>query len=102
MIRGLRTAEGDRELVEEAAKVALYHHHRPRQLSALMMSTSMIRRIRIIDQFDGMTDENRPYHTTGVISAEEALRLIEALLKDQYAFDNLAATTIRILKKVTR
>ncbi len=96
MIRALDVDEDERWIIEEAASVAFYHHHTPRQLARLIIPTSMIRRIQIVDRFDALQDEGRPYRTG--VSSEAALRDIEALLRDQHAFDGLAASTLEKLK----
>lgn len=103
MIERLQISEEDRGLIEVAALVARYHHHEPRDFLDLanVPNVSTIRRIQIIDKFDAMQDEKRSYHRGRPLSPEKALSDIEALLRDQMAFDNLASSTLDKLRALS-
>jgi HD-GYP domain-containing protein (c-di-GMP phosphodiesterase class II) len=103
MILGLKVAEEDQELIDAAESVARHHHRKPRDLLNLsgVPNINMIRRIQIIDKFDAMQDEKRPYHAGSALSPDEALSNVEALLRDQMAFDNLASSTLSILRALS-
>ncbi|HEX5798058.1 MAG TPA: HD domain-containing protein [Candidatus Saccharimonadales bacterium] len=101
-IKGLEVDEEDNNLIEAAVRAAYFHHHKPRDFLNLsgVPDVSMIRVIQIVDKFDAMQDGDRPYHRGNPLSPEEALSDIEALLRDQMAFDNLAESTVGVLRAI--
>lgn len=103
MIRALEVDAEDVDLRDTASSVALYHHHTPRDFLSLVAvpRVNTIRMIQIIEQFDAMQDDTRPYHFPEPLSSDEALAAIEALLKERNAHDNLAVNTLNILRKLS-
>ncbi len=90
LISALNVSEEDRPLRWEASMAAFFHHHPPEHLAILRPASRVVRVVQIADRFDAMQDLERPYHTEGVLTAEEAAAEIRRDFDAANVFDSLA------------